>query len=109
MIEIKAVKNGAIVKINLSRLDISNKDLILGELQKLTRFNKLLLDLSELNFIDSTGIGVITGLYKKIKSNNGKLGLINMNNRVATVLKITGLSEFIKSYNSENAFFEEEK
>ena len=42
----------------------------LDDIFKLTGFRQIIIDLSELDFMDSTGIGVLIGRYKKMKDKN---------------------------------------
>lgn len=53
------------------------------------------LDLSKVVYIDSTGLGVIVALYKKITRENGDLKLVGLSSRLKRLFTITGLSELI--------------
>jgi stage II sporulation protein AA (anti-sigma F factor antagonist) len=46
---------------------------IMDELVDTNCCNKVIVDLSELEFMDSTGIGVLIGRYKKLKLRNKKI------------------------------------
>lgn len=48
-------------------------------------------DLSELDFIDSTGIGGLVAGLKRMRENGGELALQGPSDRVMKVLEITGL------------------
>jgi anti-sigma B factor antagonist len=50
-------------------------------------------DLTELDFIDSTGLGVLVGARQLIRSDGGELRLCNPRPNIAKVLEITGLSK----------------
>lgn len=50
-----------------------------------------ILDFSKCKFIDSTGLGVIVGVYKKCIENNGSVKLKNLNEEVLRVFKLTRL------------------
>ncbi|KGA96211.1 positive regulator of sigma-B activity [Alkalihalobacillus alcalophilus ATCC 27647 = CGMCC 1.3604] len=52
-------------------------------------------DLSEVNYIDSTGLGIFVGAYKSSHNSNSKLQLIGLNERVYRLFSITGLDEII--------------
>lgn len=51
------------------------------------------LDLSEVDYMDSTGLGVFVGFYKTIKSNGGQLKITGVNRRLKRLFEITGLDE----------------
>jgi len=54
------------------------------------------LDLSEVNYMDSTGLGVFVGFYKEVKAHNGKLVIKGLNQRLYRLFEITGLSEIME-------------
>ena len=53
---------------------------------------QLVLDLREVTFIDSTGLGVIVGAGKKVAGLRGALRIVCDDERVLRVLAITGIS-----------------
>ena len=55
------------------------------------KYNQVIVDLSELDFMDSTGIGVMIGRYKKLKSNEIPLYLTNPNKHIDKIFDMTGL------------------
>jgi anti-sigma B factor antagonist len=58
------------------------------------------LDLSEVTFLDSTGLGVlITGL-KRCRSAGGNLVLVTAQPNVLKVLEITGLNDVFKVHDT---------
>lgn len=55
------------------------------------KYNQVIIDLSELEFMDSTGIGVMIGRYKKLKSKEVPLYLTNPNKHIDKIFEMTGL------------------
>ena len=53
----------------------------------------LVLDLAELGFVDSTGLGVFVRAGKELRASGGRLTLRNPGERVAKLLAITLLEE----------------
>jgi anti-sigma B factor antagonist len=51
------------------------------------------LDLSEVNYMDSTGLGVFVGFYKAVKANGGHVKIVGVNTRLKRLFDITGLGE----------------
>ena len=51
------------------------------------------LDLSEVEYVDSTGLGVFVGFYKAVKANGGHVKIMGVNPRLKRLFEITGLSE----------------
>jgi anti-sigma B factor antagonist len=54
--------------------------------------HELVLDLSNVPFIDSTGLGVIMGTAKKARAAGGSLSLVCDNPRILRVLTLTGFA-----------------
>ena len=63
----------------------------------------LIIDLSKITFIDSSGLGVILGRYRLIRAKNGELVLCGMNKNVNRVLEMSGLLSFIHTCESVDA------
>lgn len=58
-------------------------------------FRQIIIDLSELDFMDSTGIGVLIGRYKKMKDKNIPIYICNPSNHAEKIFKMTGLYEIM--------------
>lgn len=56
----------------------------------------LILDFSQITFMDSSGIGLIMGRYKKIHSNGGKIKIKNPSPNTYRVLKLAGMDRLAK-------------
>ncbi len=61
---------------------------------------KLGLELSEVNFIDSTGIGLIVNMFKNVQKINGHLIIINPSQIVQKVFTLSSLSKCLEIRNS---------
>lgn len=55
----------------------------------------LILDLEGVNFIDSSGLGVILGCYRKVSKRNGKVIIINPQPHVQKILELSGINRVI--------------
>lgn len=55
----------------------------------------LALDLSECSFIDSTGLGVIVGILKRIRGSEGDLVIVGAPPQVTKVFDITRVSSIV--------------
>ncbi|AFR05944.1 anti-anti-sigma factor family protein [Nocardiopsis alba ATCC BAA-2165] len=51
----------------------------------------LILDLSTLDFMDSSGLNVIINAYRTVREQNGSLSLAALNERVTKVVRLVGL------------------
>jgi len=56
-----------------------------------TRAAQVVLDLANLKFMDSTGIGVLIGRYKKMKDKNVPIYISNPTSQAERIFKLTGL------------------
>ena len=60
-----------------------------------TGFNQVIIDLSELEFMDSTGIGVLIGRYKKLKLSKIPIYICNPSSHIERIFQMTGLYEIM--------------
>jgi len=60
----------------------------------------ILIDLSEMTFIDSSSLGIIVVYYTKSEKNSRHFSLININGDIMQMFKITGLDKRIKIFDS---------
>lgn len=60
----------------------------------------IIFDFKGTNFMDSSGIGVIMGRYKKVIFIGGKVAVTNVNDSVNRIFKISGLYKIIEKYES---------
>lgn len=58
-------------------------------------YSSVVLDLSRLSFMDSTGIGVIIGRYKIVRKQNKSMYVKNPSPTVDKIFKMSGLYEII--------------
>ena len=58
---------------------------------------KLVLDLGQMSFMDSSGIGVILGRYRELAMRGGTLSVKNMNPQVEKVFLLSGMKQVIQT------------
>jgi anti-sigma B factor antagonist len=57
--------------------------------EKLVNESHLVIDFEKVDFLDSSGLGAVVGLARRIKSNNAVLRLAHMNEKVRKVFEVT--------------------
>lgn len=60
----------------------------------------LILDLSGMTFMDSSGIGSIIGRYKLINDLGGKMAIVGVSSQTDKLLEISGIKKIIPIYNN---------
>ncbi|WP_040225205.1 STAS domain-containing protein [Bhargavaea cecembensis] len=51
------------------------------------------IDLSDVEYMDSTGLGVFVGFFKQVKENGGHVKITGLSQRLKRLFDITGLNE----------------
>lgn len=59
---------------------------------------KVILNFNGVTFMDSSGIGVVIGRYKKMQNRSGKLCVAEINKTVNKVFEISGMYKIIDVY-----------
>lgn len=62
--------------------------------------HQIVVDLSAVEFLDSTGLGVLVGALKRVRTHDGDLALVCTESRVLKVFEITGLTKVFAMYAS---------
>ncbi len=62
---------------------------------------RLLIDLTEVTYMDSSGFGALLGAIKRVRPEGGSISLINPNDVIRRMLKITHLDTIFPVYASE--------
>jgi anti-sigma B factor antagonist len=61
---------------------------------------KLVIDLGEVDLMDSRGLGVLVAAYTSLKNEKGELKLARITNKIQSLLVITHLTTVFKTYPS---------
>ena len=57
----------------------------------------LILDLKDLQFMDSSGVGFVIGRYKQLARRGGTVRVIHADKRMDRIFQMSGLYEIVKS------------
>lgn len=63
----------------------------------------VVVDLEGVDFLDSTGLGVLVGGLKRLRSHDGDLTLVCTQHRIRKVFEITGLNKVFTIHSSVDA------
>ena len=57
----------------------------------------LIVDMEQMAFMDSSGIGVILGRYRQLHQRGGKMMVRHMNRQVEKVFRLSGMNQIIET------------
>ncbi|WP_078433159.1 anti-sigma factor antagonist [Metabacillus halosaccharovorans] len=97
------------IKVDINNLDDQTVVSVAGEIDAYTapKLREAILPLAEevnpnitinlkdVSYMDSTGLGVFVGLLKSVRKNNGQLNLVELSDRLERLFTITGLNDII--------------
>ncbi|KAA0895085.1 STAS domain-containing protein [Oryzomonas japonica] len=93
--QLKIEENGAVrvIYVKEERLDAHNSDELKAELNRLfdSGTKDLLIDLKEVRFIDSSGLGVLVSGFKNASARQGSLKLSALQSQVKSMFELTRL------------------
>lgn len=67
----------------------------LDDLFDKTDFKQVVFDLNYLEFVDSTGVGVLIGRYKKLKSKNQQIYITNPSTHAEKIFLMSGIYQIM--------------
>jgi anti-sigma B factor antagonist len=65
-------------------------------------FKKIVLNLAEVPYVDSAGLGEIVRTYTTVSRQGGSLKLLNLTKRISDLLSITKLLTVFETFDTEN-------
>lgn len=97
------------IKIDIKKLDDHSNVSVAGEIDAYTAPKlreailpladeenpNITINLKDVSYMDSTGLGVFVGLLKSVRKSNGQLNLVELSDRLERLFTITGLSDII--------------
>lgn len=67
------------------------------------KINHLVLNLENLTFLDSSGIGFIIGRYHQLRKRNGDITISNIHSKIERIIYISGLAKICKIRETEES------
>jgi len=102
--DIKLREVGDVAVLSLSgRLDLANGSTLKDQIKQLFAREKtqIHLNLAEVEFINSSGLGALVSIMKEVRLIKGRLTLSNPASYVQEIFEITQLSHIFEIYSSE--------
>ncbi|MAT59576.1 MAG: STAS domain-containing protein [Melioribacteraceae bacterium] len=101
--ELKKDGDIAVFKLNESRFDASIAGLVKGEFTILLHTDevtKLIIDLSEVEYCDSSGLSAILLAFRILQSNEGHIRLASPTKNVRSLIEISQLDRVLPIFNN---------
>lgn len=102
-VELQQHRNVLIVRLK-GELDHHTADVVRFKMEDAIlrgRCDHVVLSLKQLQFMDSSGLGVILGRYKLVKSRGGKMVVCDAQASVKRLFELSGLFKILELYESE--------
>lgn len=61
----------------------------------------IIFNLSKVTFMDSSGLGIILGRYRKVTEQGGKVAMSNVPTKFNKILELSGVKRLLSVYNNE--------
>ncbi len=99
---LKTELNGAVtvIVVREERIDAHNSDQLKAEMNRLFEggTKDLVVDLKEVRFIDSSGLGVLVSGFKNASTRQGSIKLCSLQNQVKSMFELTRLHRVFDIY-----------
>jgi len=100
-IKIENIMDAAIVQVLISSLDISVSSDFKNRIAPVLKKNKyILFDLKMVQFIDSSGIGLIFWCWRELLPKKGELKIFNVSKYVQQALELVQIHKMLRIYSN---------
>jgi anti-sigma B factor antagonist len=103
LLQYRLVSGVAVVSVS-GEVDVSTCGLLRDALLRVVtdeKYRGLVVNLAGVTFIDSTGIGVLVGVWRRVRATDGGLAVAMPSPQVRSVLDATGLTKVLSVYGLE--------
>lgn len=91
--------DAVVIDLSISRIDASNSEDLYSDLARvLLKSNRIILDLSRLEVLDSSGLGLLLNCYREIKDNGGQMFVVANSPLVLSLFQLVHFNKIIKIY-----------
>ncbi len=111
-IDVSTAKDGAVTIFALGgSLDIATSPTLRAALMEAADRNEheIVVDLSDMEFLDSTGLGALIGAHKRAAEHGGSVRLVAHEGQILRLLRITGLLDVFSVYPDIDAALADDK
>lgn len=108
--EIKHIDDITIFKLNERKMDSTISGILKGEftiLSQAENIRKLIIDLQDVEICDSSGLSALLLAHRQIREKGGSIRLINVNEKIQNLIKISYLENVLPICNSQQDAIEE--
>ncbi|MGL5634558.1 MAG: anti-sigma F factor antagonist [Sarcina sp.] len=101
-IDFKSIKGTLVVSLDGELDHHTAHELRIKIDDRIDRFDvkNLILDFSDVTFMDSSGIGVVIGRYKKLSVRKGTIKIANVSKNIKRIFDLSGICKVINVYES---------
>jgi len=97
-VEIKALNLDGIWVVEVhGEINLSTSQELKKSFEKLP-IKKIVVDLEQVSYIDSSGLATLVEMLKKVRGQGGSLGLAGMSDKVKSLFEITKLDKLFQIY-----------
>ncbi|WP_249010846.1 STAS domain-containing protein [Conexibacter sp. DBS9H8] len=91
-VEVSSEGTKAVLRLS-GELDVSSSAALEDELARIDGSTLIVLDLSELEFVDSTGLGVLVKAHQRVREEGVRMVVVQGGGQVKRLLELTGLDQ----------------
>ena len=102
-IKIRKTDSVAIIDVSGKLMGGPDADVFKGTVKQLIQegYKNVLVNLHDVPWVNSTGLGILIAGYTTLKREGGTLKLLNVTDRIESILMITKLGTIFESYSDE--------
>jgi anti-sigma B factor antagonist len=98
-IDVEDVAGRPVVRVG-GEIDVYTAPRLREHLIRLAGDQNLIVDLTDVSFLDSTALGVMVGAMKRQRERGGTMSIVTTGTRVRRLFEITGLTKVFTLYDS---------
>jgi stage II sporulation protein AA (anti-sigma F factor antagonist) len=102
-IELKLIRNTLIIRLK-GEFDMLKAEKIRRQIDERLQDDQvrnLVFNLEKVSFVDSSGLGVIIGRYKKVKEKDGNMYIVGAQPVVKKILVLSGINKLVPLFKNE--------